>query len=265
MENAVDAIKMAFAMLVFALALSVAMYAFTVTSSAAKVISYTADESNDYRNLRLDSKTNYELKRAVRAETIIPTLYRYYKENFSVRIYDTILKGSTSNPALIQLFDVNVEGEVRNAARKRGTLSAKEQKLLNLYNDASKSTYLYEAPWMGDTTKYTKTRIDLFIYGEAAFIYVVFVDYRTSSLKPNLKTYLDNLNTDDNNNMTTSKIDSSIKVPKYVFFETFVKYSFTGDTISEGEGEGLETITGNKQTEDKIDIIYTFEKNPEAN
>ena len=33
--------------------------------------------------------------------------------------------------------------------------------------------------------------------------------------------------------------------------------------ISVDEGDGLETITGSKQTEDKIDIIYTIIENPE--
>jgi hypothetical protein len=262
MENAVDAIKMAFAMMVFALALSVSMYAFTVTSSAAQVISYTADESNYYSNLRLDADANYQKKRFVRAETIIPTLYRYYKENFSVKIYSRLNPNNTNEeydpPALFQLFDVNVEGEVRKAARKKPSeivLGSKDALLLSLYNNTSERAYLYEAPWIADTKKYTKSRIDLFISGQAAYINDVLVDYSNV----NLKVFLDLLN-----QQSPAEHNPSESVPTYVFSEIFVKYTYNGDTISVGEGEGVETITGSKQTEDKIDIIYTFEKNPEA-
>ena len=108
-------------------------------------------------------------------------------------------------------------------------------------------------------SKHTKTRIDLFVKGEAGYINNVLVDY--SQNQHNLKDWIAYCSssktsiTDINNN--------TVQVDTYVFVETFVKYSFTGDTISVGEGEGVETITGSKQTEDKIDIIYTITKNPE--
>ena len=257
MENAVDAIKMAGSMLVFALALSVAMYAFTATSNAAQAISFYADESNYYSNLRLNGDMDYNITRVVKAETIIPTLYRYYKENFSVRFYDNTTPGSSK---LIQLFDINTEGKVYTAAGKLATNRTPEEKrLMEVFNDASISTYLFGAPWMGNTLKHTKTRIDLFVKGEAGYINNVLVDY--SQNQHNLKDWIAYCSssktaiTDINNN--------TVQVDTYVFVETFVKYSFTGDTISVGEGEGVETITGSKQTEDKIDIIYTITKNPE--
>ena len=40
------------------------------------------------------------------------------------------------------------------------------------------------------------------------------------------------------------------------FEEQFAQYAYKGDTISVGEGDGIETITGNSKTETKIVITY---------
>ena len=253
MENAVDAIKMAASVLVFAMALSVAMFAFTATSNAAQAISYYVDESNYYSNLRLNGDIDYNITRIVRAETIIPTLYRYYKENFSVRFYDDT---PGKNHKLIQVFDINTEGDVYAAVGKSANKRTdKDNRLLEIYNDVSLSSYLYGAPWIGNTIKHTKTRIDLFVSGKAGFINNVFIDYSENGRS--LKDYIEYV---DSSNKVEDKYGEL--VDEYVFTETFVKYTFTGDTISVDEGDGLETITGSKKTEDKIDIIYTITRNP---
>jgi hypothetical protein len=250
---------MAASVLVFAMALSVAMFAFTATSNAAHAISYYADESNYYSNLRLNGDLDYNITRVVRSETIIPTLYRYYKENFSVRFYDD---RPGQNHKLIQLFDVNTEGKVRAAIGKRKP-TPEDERLIAEFNDASKSTYLFGAPWMDNTIKHTKTRVDLFVSGTTGFINDVKVDYsNVGNGKKGLKYYIEEL--DNSSNYHTFNINGqSVSIPRYVFVETFVKYTFTGDTISVDEGDGLETITGSKKTEDKIDIIYTIMENPE--
>ena len=41
--------------------------------------------------------------------------------------------------------------------------------------------------------------------------------------------------------------------------EEFVKYNYTGDTISVGEGDNIETLVGNKIPDSKIEITYTIE------
>ncbi len=239
MDNAVDAFKMAFAMIVFVIALSTVMYAFTAASSAAQVVSYYADDSNFFDNI--ESTTNLaRTQRVVKGDTIIPTLYRYYKENFSVRIYDAT--SNPSNPTLIQLFDINTEGDVNRAAALSSTQlakpeEAKARRLLGEYNNPSTSPYMFEAPWIGNTIVHTKTRIDLFVSGTVGYINDVEVDYRDTNLR----------------NLLAAEATGTCE-----FVEEFVKYTFTGDTISVGEGEDIETITGNKKAEDKIDITYTL-------
>jgi len=235
------------------------MFAFNSANSAAKALVYATDKTNYYSNLQLDGFDNpdisdptsrYRYARIVSPDTVIPTLYRYYKENFSVKIYDC----TSGTVNLIQLFDINTEGKVYVAAAKTAMArTAEDITLLSIYNDpdgVNSNIYLFEAPWIGDTIKHTKKRIDLFVKGEAGYVNNVYVDYTTNNLKNYLGTK--DVELEDHTHIT---------VDKYIFEETFIKYTFTGDTISVGEGEEIETLTGNKQPEDKIDIVYRIYKN----
>ena len=227
MDNAVEAMKMAFAMIVFIIALSATMYLLNTASSTSQLLLYYADESNYLDNIDVIGDVR---KRNVNVETIIPTLYRYYKENFAVQIYN--LSGD-----LVQIFDVNIEGKLRRAAGTTLAHRTEEQKaLVSLYGDTSLTTtnpYLFEAPWIGNTSKDIKTRVDLYVKGECAYINGTKVDYRLNSLLGE-NSFRDNP----------------------LFEEEFIQYTYKGDTISVGEGEDTETITRNSKPEDKIVIIY---------
>ena len=227
MDNALEAIKMAFAMMVFVIAMSAAVYLFNMASSTAKVLLYAADKTNYYDNIEI--KNTDVITRQVNVETIIPTLYRYFKENFAVQIYN-------KNGELTQVFDLNIEGKVRRAAGTRENIRTGEQKaLLSLYgvsgavSPAENNPYLFEAPWIGNTSKDIKTRIDLYVNGGCGYINGTKVDYRQNSLK-----VFENRNAK--------------------FLEQFTEYAYKGDTIS--SEDGTETITGNSKTENKIVIIY---------
>lgn len=228
MENAVEAMKMAFGMIVFVIALSASMYLLNTATSTSKVLLYYADETNYLDNININENSNIT-KRTVTVDTIIPTLYRYYKENFAVQIYNKQGK-------LIQIFDVNIEGKVRKAA---GTIASRrtgeQMALMSLYGvpDATgtpgeNNPYLFEAPWIGNTSKDIKTRVDLFVRGECAYINGTRVDYTQ-------------------NNLLQKHGNSK-------FEEEFIEYAYKGDTIS--SEDGTETITGNAKPETKIVIIY---------
>ena len=93
MDNAVDALKIAFAVLVFVMAITVSITAFDQAKATSDEVFYMADKTNFYEYPSEDEqKQNQKLKleegRIVSIETIIPTLYRYYKENFNVIILD---------------------------------------------------------------------------------------------------------------------------------------------------------------------------------
>ena len=250
MEDAVTAIIMAFSVLVFVIALSLMMYMVNILNITSTEILFYSDKSNFIENLDV-SDTNV-LERDVEFDVIIPTLYRYYKENFCVKFVDA---RNPDNPRLIHIFDLTLEGQVRSAASTQ-TPTPYQDGLNREYNDNTSTKYLFEAPWLGNINKDVKTRIDLFVSNQAGFINNVRVNYvdPTSSGSPgsydfanfnNLKEMMAWYDADDNRRIT----------------ETFVEYSFSGDTITAGEGEDIETITGDKQSVSKIIITYTLYNN----
>ena len=106
MENAVEAIKMAFAVIVFVIALSVSMFTLTQVRATSDVVLYTEDELNYYDFQETTSAG--EENRIVGLETIIPTLYKYYKENYTVVFregnYD-YTTGQFSNVSYMKLYE----------------------------------------------------------------------------------------------------------------------------------------------------------------
>lgn len=82
MENAVEALKMAFAVMAFMLALSVSVTSFNKVKEVSDIVLYTKDETNYYEYQGIVGKAAQN--RIVGIETIIPTLYKYYKENYTV-------------------------------------------------------------------------------------------------------------------------------------------------------------------------------------
>lgn len=135
MENAVDALKMGFAVLVFVIAISVAIMAMGQAKETSETVFYMTDKTNFYEYL---SDEKLPEGRIVSGETIIPTLYRYYKENFNV----VILNKSGDKLAVF-----NLEEEIK------------------AYNKNYKS-----APWLGNANIDTKKRVDLELSGETGVI-----------------------------------------------------------------------------------------------
>lgn len=82
MENATRALIMAFAVFIFVIALTVSMVSLNSVKRVSDAILYTKDETNYYTYT--DAKGKAAQNRIVGLETIIPTLYKYYKENYTV-------------------------------------------------------------------------------------------------------------------------------------------------------------------------------------
>lgn len=87
MENATDALKMAGSVLLFIVALSVAILAFSQARQAIDAVLKFSDRESlaiedDSRFYYLSSTSN--TKRYVGKETIIPAIYRAYKENYKI-------------------------------------------------------------------------------------------------------------------------------------------------------------------------------------
>lgn len=99
MENATEALKMAFAVIVLVAALSLAIYSFSNVRETSAQITNNDDVKQYYQQLTLsetgEGSANALSSRIVGVETIIPTLYRYYKENYTILFYRGI--GYNSN------------------------------------------------------------------------------------------------------------------------------------------------------------------------
>lgn len=237
-DNVSNALMMAFFVMLLVLALAVAMRMFSQITSTAETLVLYSDSTVYYDSVKIDDASldaaagddiNSGTVRIVSAETIIPTLYRYYKENFCVKIYD-----ATGN--LLQIFDVNLEGKVHNSigdttATDTATKpSAKANYAYKqIYNDSSKPYYMFGAPWLGSTES-IKTRIDFFVNGKSGYINNTYVNY-------------------ENNAFYQSRMN------KKQFKENFINYSYTGQTIETEDGDTL--VTG-ASAKDKIVIIYTM-------
>lgn len=87
MENVTEALKMAAWALVFVLALSVSISAFGQARVASDAIISYRDRENDYIYVE-STGTN----RKVGIETIIPSMYRIYKENYKIKFNFDIYK-----------------------------------------------------------------------------------------------------------------------------------------------------------------------------
>lgn len=83
MENAVEALKLAFAVILLTLALAITMTLFSKARSTSDIVLRSADTSEyyDYIEYTDADKTG---NRIVGFETIIPTLYKYNKERYKV-------------------------------------------------------------------------------------------------------------------------------------------------------------------------------------
>ena len=137
MENAVDALKMAGAVLLFVLAISVAIVSFGQAREAADTILDYKDRETVY----IDGNLYYqatETERTVGLETIIPTIYRAYIENYKIvfqglnePIYTLKLSGDTK----IAKYTIDLETKTTTDGIQINNVA--------LANDEQKSEFLF--------------------------------------------------------------------------------------------------------------------------
>ena len=101
MEIASEALMMAFGVLIFVLALTVAITSFSQAREVSDAVLYTADETNYYDYQEATGKASQN--RIVGLETIIPTLYKYYKEDYTVLFRHGNYDESTGELSNVQL------------------------------------------------------------------------------------------------------------------------------------------------------------------
>lgn len=85
MENAIDALKMAFAVLIFLVALAMTFSSISQVKETANIVFHYNDKAEFYDKLQLNDSIG-ENERLVKIDTIISTLYKVSKESIAVRI-----------------------------------------------------------------------------------------------------------------------------------------------------------------------------------
>ena len=115
MENISDALILSFAVIIFVIALSMTMNIISQARKTSDIVIGTVDSSRDitYEEVSLSASLSY---RKVGTETIIPTLYRYFKENMSV----VFLQGtvSTSTQAITSIKPLYIYTTVTDPANE---------------------------------------------------------------------------------------------------------------------------------------------------
>lgn len=98
MENAADALKMAAAVLIFVIALATAMFGFTKARQAASAVMSKSDNARYYDSDNIDILDS----RIVGIETVIPALYSYFKEGYTVLFYTANWNKDNNQPENIK-------------------------------------------------------------------------------------------------------------------------------------------------------------------
>lgn len=171
MENAIDALKMAFAVMVFILALTVAIVMFSQLNSVSQVVLASSDITQFYE---YTTATTEQSSRIVGLETIIPTLYKYYKENYTVIFLDEM---GDPLPLYESQTDKNLWGTGIDPTTGRnpyvgniGKYYTTNENLYNVYDrssvcsfDVDEETERHE-PWTGSDVDF-KENLDQFLQG----------------------------------------------------------------------------------------------------
>ncbi len=112
MENAAEALKMAAAVLIFVLALSITINSFTETRIAATTILEYKDREYNFDYVEDNGTT----ARIVGLESIVPTIYKAYKENYKIVFDSSVLEDGvyqkideTGKPQPINYIDLQKE------------------------------------------------------------------------------------------------------------------------------------------------------------
>lgn len=238
MENATHAFFMAFAVIVFIIALTVSMVSFGKVRQTADLILYTKDETNYYEYIGAIGKAAEN--RIVGLETIIPTLYKYYKENYTVVFkegtynYET---GDITNWKYLPIYKTtanrNWQTSYNTLMNNKYGIEKPESEIFSF--DLDEETLRHE-PWTGSYDR-IKNNLDCFINGG---IYV----------NPNNNTnYIDY----SKNPLQTGGFISKYKNAK--FLETIEEYKYTSR-------QAEESTTGSLTKEkSKRMIIFTYIRN----
>lgn len=240
MENAFDALKMAFAVIVFVIAMAIAFSLLGQANATAREIFYSMDKTTYLDPIRVGGEE--AVHRTVGMETIIPTIYRYSVENCGVTIID-------KDGNIIARYD----RETQNVSKDIEKYSSYDR------NDLKKKSHEYETAYKN---------------------YLLHMNYLTQILIKVEATSGKNINLRNNledNLVTKSKVDGKTEYRYSEILDDTIKvlYSYTNNITGthygatpwqSNEAKRLEADFSGKayQISDEI-FYYPFGKNKDKN
>ena len=123
MEDAADALKIAFAVLVFAIGLAVFFNMASLAKNTSDTVFLSIDKANYYQYTTDDKVVE---NRIVTLKDIVPTIYRYVKENYGVTIID-------KDGKLVARFDINTDSLAQGYINSTNQLN---EQIKKQYKDA---------------------------------------------------------------------------------------------------------------------------------
>lgn len=129
MENAVDALKMAAAILIFVLALSISINAFSEARQASDIILQYNDREYEYTYVEENKDDSGKIltERLVGIESIIPSIYKAYKENYKI-VFD-ISDSSTTNGKISLYKKRNADNVMSNEWEDKNYIDLQKESL----------------------------------------------------------------------------------------------------------------------------------------
>ena len=115
MENSIQALLMAFAVLLFVIALTVTFSTLAQAKQTADVVLYYSDRENFQDLVKVNASDYQDGGRTVGLDTVISTIARCGKEKFSVKVLDkngNLLKDSKGNEFIFE-YDVMKTPEIK--------------------------------------------------------------------------------------------------------------------------------------------------------
>lgn len=254
MENVVDALKIAFSVLVFVIAIALAVSVIGQARVTSDIVFFFNDKTEFYDYATIENIENTE-DRIVGMDTILPTIHRYAKEQFAVTIYNSDGTPIVRYDLWTENFMPNWNQTLKN--RNRGIeddiktynqLQDRLQRVQNVVNSTLNINKAFDMGWINTLYRVSSTANTGITVG---------APWLGDNEKILSRVQKDMTGDNYTNNYITYKGKGLLTNSQYKnrkFKEKFLEISTSGETITDEESS-LETIRGNK----KLEIIYILQ------
>lgn len=199
MENAVRALEMAFAVMIFVIALTVTITSFSTARITSDLVLQRSDETTYYDYVDYTEGVGYTFpdgstytydtqgNRIVGLETIIPTVYKYSKERYRVEFYEANYneeEGTYSTPKELSIYTTRLNKNSGKAVYNNSSILDTEK--INVYYFDIAIEMERSEPWVASTTE-IKKHLDSIFNGSNYYLpqYLgnVFISYQNNNLQ----------------------------------------------------------------------------------